>query len=116
MFWIYVESKFRSLSTTMSKKSNHKKCIVPSCELAYSKGMFSFPKDESKKRKWLEAIKLDGHGPWDVVCFNHFREKYDYCKKANGFFKLAYDAIPSLRLPTSSDTSVRNFEYTIKVI
>ena len=93
----------------MSKKSKNKRCIVPSCKLAYSKGMFTFPKDESLKRKWLEATKLDGHGPWDVVCFNHFRERFDYCTKASGYFKLAYDAIPSLHLPTSSHISVRNF-------
>ena len=99
----------------MSKKKT-KVCKVPSCELAYSKGMFQFPRNQSLKRQWLEATKLDGHGPWERVCFNHFREKFDYCKKANGFFKLAYDAIPSLRLPTSSDKSVRNFKYTIKVI
>ena len=93
----------------MSKKTNNKRCIVPLCNLAYSKGMFQFPKDEFLKRKWLEATKLDGHGPWDVVCFNHFREKFDYCKKANGYFKLADDAIPSIRLPTSLHLSVRKF-------
>ena len=94
----------------MSKKSKNKRCIVPACKLAYSKGMFTFPKDESLKRKWLEATKLESHGPWDVVCFNHFREKYDYCKKSNGFFKLTDGAIPSLCLPSATHISVRLFK------
>ena len=87
----------------MSKetKKKEKRCVVPSCKLSFSKGMFIFPKDESLKKQWLEATKLGGHGPWDVVCFNHFREKFDYCKQANGVLKLAKDAIPSLCLPTT---------------
>ena len=87
-----------------------KRCVVPLCNLKFSKGMFTFPSDVSRKKSWLEALELDSHRPGDRVCFNHFRERFDYCKRADGFFKLAYDAIPSLHLPTSSHISVRNFK------
>ena len=81
-----------------------KRCIVPSCDSYLEKGMFSFPKEDSKKKLWLEAINLDSHGPYDVVCIKHFREKYDYCKSpygnGSGFkYKLAEDAVPNLFLP-----------------
>ena len=85
-----------------------KRCLVSLCNLSFAKGMFKFPKDISQKKLWLDALKLNSHGPSDTVCFNHFRERFDYCKKPNGVFKLANDAIPSLHLPTSSHISVRN--------
>ena len=79
-----------------------KHCIVPSCHSYLEKGMFSFPKEDYKKRLWLEAINLDSHKPGDTVCIKHFREKYDFCKSpfGNGFkYKLAADAVPNLLLP-----------------
>ena len=79
-----------------------RRCIVPQCNLTFSYGMFTFPSDVSRKKSWLEALELDSHRPGDRVCFNHFRERFDFCKKANGVFKLAYDAIPSLYLPNTS--------------
>ena len=98
----------------MDKKTALKRCCVPFCESHMQKGMFQFPKDITLKQKWLDILKLDSHGLWDVVCIKHFREKYDYCQLANsGKFKLAKDAVPSLCLPQTSHINVSfacNFE------
>ena len=87
----------------MGKK---KHCKVQSCESYLEKGMFGFPKENSLKKLWLEALNIDSHAIGDKVCIKHFREKYDYCKMGTGNrFKLAYDAVPNLYLPEKSHVS-----------
>ena len=80
-------------------------CCVPCCDSYINKGLFKFPQKESLKRLWLEALNMDSHGPRDIVCIKHFREKFDYCKMpyGSGFkYKLAEDAVPNLFLPGNS--------------
>ena len=83
-------------------------CIVPCCDSYLDKGIFHFPKNDSLKKLWIEALKLNSVGPSALVCIKHFREKYDYCKVSYGTgfrYKLSEDAIPNLCLPEKSHES-----------
>ena len=80
-------------------------CCVPLCESYLQRGMFKFPKDRNLKAKWLTAVNLEVHRPGDLVCFKHFREKFDYCMQPRldtFIYKLSSDAVPSLCLPLKS--------------
>ena len=89
----------------MSKKTAKQHCCVPLCESYLQRGMFKFPKDRNLKAKWLTAVNLEVHRPGDLVCFKHFREKFDYCMQPRldtFIYKLSSDAVPSLCLPLKS--------------
>ena len=86
----------------MKKRIRKRHCKVPFCDSFLENGLFSFPKDISLKKEWLEVLNLPAHGPSDKVCLNHFKPKFDYCQDAIGRYILSKDAIPSLCLPPKS--------------
>ena len=92
-------------------------CIVPCCDSFLDKGIFHFPKNDSLKKLWIEALKLNSVGPSALVCIKHFREKYDYCKVSYGTgfrYKLSEDAVPNLCLPEKSHESGAHEFFTNK--
>ena len=72
----------------MNKRISKRHCKVPFCDSYLKKGLFSFPKDISLKKEWLEVLNLPAHGPSDKVCLNHFKPKFDYCQDAIGRYIL----------------------------
>ena len=86
----------------MKKRIRKRHCKVPFCDSFLENGLFSFPKDISLKKEWLEVLNLPAHGPSDKVCFYHFKPKFDYCQDTCGRYVLSKDAIPSLCLPPKS--------------
>ena len=65
------------------------------------------------KSKWLKALNLKSHCKKDVVCINHFRQKFDYCLLPNGKYRLGKGAVPSLCLKTS-DSEVNYWNFKIR--
>ena len=102
------DAKQFELSNVSKKKRKHIwkiHCCVPLCDSFLQRGNFQFPSDMNLKAKWLTALNLEAHGPRDMVCFKHFREKYDYCMQprlGSFIYKLSSDAVPSLNLPLKS--------------
>ena len=102
--------------SNMSKKTQKIHCCVPLCDSYLQRGNFEFPKNANLKAKWLTALDLEAHGPRDMVCFKHFREKYDYCMQprfdGTFYYKLSSDAVPSLCLPLKSHIMVSTVLHT----
>ena len=52
------------------------------------------------KSEWLKILNLKSHCSKDVVCINHFRQKFDYCVLPNGKYRLGQGVVPSLCIKT----------------
>ena len=53
-----------------------KKCVFPYCQTVDTKGLFRFPKDECRRKEWLEICELTEVKEFDVICKNHFHPKF----------------------------------------
>ncbi|KAF2895580.1 hypothetical protein ILUMI_10590, partial [Ignelater luminosus] len=82
-------------------------CCVPMCKSNYSDTttVFKFPKDEIRRKKWLNAIHRENFEVTDssVVCIKHFDEKFIMCtdtiKRPDGTIL----SIPRTRIKLSED-------------
>ena len=54
------------------KRVKTKKCSVPNCNYAGSKGYCTLPTNEATKRLWLELLEIDTLKPDTRICRQHF--------------------------------------------
>ena len=59
----------------MSTREHKRKCAFPNCKIRAKSGMFKFPKDEERRKKWLENCQLTANQILDstTICQFHFR-------------------------------------------
>jgi hypothetical protein len=91
------------------------KCCVPNCSSNYNSTntyltVFSFPKDEEMKKRWIKCIHRESFNPtkYSVVCIKHFAEssiiRVDKMTRNDGSLlevarkipKLIKNAVPSI--------------------
>ena len=59
----------------MSTRQHKRKCAFPKCKIRANSGMFKFPKDEERRKKWLENCQMtaDQINDRTTICQFHFR-------------------------------------------
>ena len=56
-----------------TKRVITKKCAFPYCDFNGQSRYFRIPKNEERRKKWLEACKLENVKERDVICERHFK-------------------------------------------
>ena len=87
------------------KKPKLFQCII--CPNKSQYGMFKFPKSPVIRQKWLDICQRSAVHDHEKICFQHFQPACFSSKRLNesGTYKLWNDAVPTLNLPMTVQTS-----------